>query len=66
MGVDQYFGTIILILEGLALIVIFLVFLYMIYGEKEEAVRSTRVTVPMKILISSLYFSSPALQSFLI
>lgn len=50
MGVDQYFGTIILILEGLAFIAIFLIFLYMIYGEKGEAVRSRRATLPMRIL----------------
>ncbi len=58
MGVDQYFGTIILILEGLSFIAILLVFLYMIYGEKEESAASARVTLPMKILDFFLHLST--------
>lgn len=57
MGVDEYFGTIILILEGLAFIAIFLVFLYMIYGEKEEGSPSTRAMLVMKILDFLFHFS---------
>ncbi|MBS7614963.1 hypothetical protein KEJ18_04450 [Candidatus Bathyarchaeota archaeon] len=36
MTVEEYFSTIIWILMGLTFIAISLIFLYMIYGEKEE------------------------------
>ena len=58
MGIDEYFGTIILILEGLSFVAIFLIFLYMIYGEKEEGKSSTRVMLPMKIINFFLHFSA--------
>lgn len=58
MGVDEYFGTIILILEGLSFVAIFLIFLYMIYGEKEEGRSSTRVTLPLQIVSFFLRFSA--------
>jgi len=58
MGIDEYFGTIILILEGLSFVAIFLIFLYMIYGEKEEGKSSTRVTLLMKTISFFLHFSA--------
>jgi hypothetical protein len=57
MGVDEYFGTIILILEGLSFIAILLIFLYMIYGEKEERGSPTRAALLLKILSLLFHFS---------
>jgi uncharacterized membrane protein len=57
MSVGDYFSTLIWILMGLAFIAISLIFLYMIYGEKEEKASSTTVTkvtkLANKILLSA-------------
>jgi flagellar basal body-associated protein FliL len=47
MSVEDYFSTIIWILMGLAFVAISLIFLYMIYGEKEETTQSTSPTKVM-------------------
>ena len=57
MGVYEYFGTLILILEGLSFIAILMILLYMIYGEKEERGSPTRVALLWKILSRFLHFS---------
>jgi flagellar basal body-associated protein FliL len=44
MSVDNYFSIIISILMGLAFVAISLIFLYIIYGEKEETAESTSPT----------------------
>jgi hypothetical protein len=44
MSVDYYFSIVIWILMGLAFIAISLIFLYIIYGEKEETAESTSPT----------------------
>jgi len=43
MNVEEYFGMIISILMGLTFIALFLAFLYMMYGEKEESATPTKV-----------------------
>ncbi len=40
MGIDEYFTMVMLVLMGLTLIAFCLVFLYMMYGEKEESTPS--------------------------
>ena len=50
MSVRDYFDTIIWILMGLAFIAISLIFLFMIYGEKEETPQSTSPTKAMKVV----------------
>jgi hypothetical protein len=37
MSVEEYFSTIMMVLMGLTFIALALIFLYMVYGEKEEA-----------------------------
>jgi len=54
MTIEDYFSTIIWILMGLAFIVISLIFLYMIYGEKEETTQSE--TPAKAINVSSRLF----------
>ena len=44
MGIEEYFSTIIWVLMGLTFVVISLIFLYMIYGEKEEATETSSST----------------------
>lgn len=63
MSVADYFGMIILILMGLTFIALFLAFLYMIYGEKEEGTSSTNVRPLHKIrknlLLSFRFLAAP-------
>jgi hypothetical protein len=47
---DEYFAMIILALMGLTFIAFLLIFLYMVYGEKEEKVPSTKMTFLKNIL----------------
>jgi|GEM_PF-3450580 uncharacterized membrane protein len=44
MSIEEYFSTLIWVLMGLTFVVISLIFLYMIYGEKEEAVETSSPT----------------------
>jgi len=54
LSVEEYFGIIINILMGLTFIALMLIFLYMIYGEKEEKSSSTgRLAVKILQDISS-------------
>jgi flagellar basal body-associated protein FliL len=49
MSVGDYFAIIIWILMGLAFIAISLIFLYIIYGEKEETAESRSPTKPATV-----------------
>jgi hypothetical protein len=57
MPVDYYFSIIIWVLMGLDFIVISLIFLYMIYGEKEETAQSTSPTKAVMVADSILQIS---------
>ena len=50
MNVETYFSMIISILIGLTFIALFLVFLYMVYGEKEEGTPPPKVKFFKKFL----------------
>jgi len=50
LNAEEYFGMIINILMGLTLIMLVLIFLYMIYGEKEERSSPSTRKVTLKIL----------------
>jgi len=54
MSIEDYFGIIIWVLMGLAFVAIALIFLYMIYGEKEETPKSASPTKAIKISNSIL------------
>ena len=62
MTSEGYYMMIIFILMGLTFITLFLLFLYMIYGEKEEELPSQKTAIIKNILDLSLYtqiISSP-------
>jgi hypothetical protein len=50
MSIDEYYVLIISVLMGLTFIALILIFLYMIYGEKEESVTSSNAVFLKKIL----------------
>ena len=54
MNVEEYFGMIINILMGLTLIVLVLIFLYMIYGEKESSSPTNKVAKIFRSLSAGL------------
>jgi len=58
MGVDEYFSMVILALMGLTFIALVLAFLYMIYGEKEESVPSSKTAFFRKILSFAFVLAS--------
>jgi flagellar basal body-associated protein FliL len=58
MSVEEYFSTIIWILMGLAFVAISLIFLYMIYGEKEETNQSTGQTKAVNAVNNFLKFTN--------
>ncbi len=58
MSVEEYFSTIIWILMGLTFIAISLIFLYMIYGEKEEATETSSSTKTITVMNNILKFTS--------
>jgi len=64
MSVEEYFSTIIWILMGLTFIAISLIFLYMIYGEKEESTETSSSTKAITVTNSILKFTSK-IQVFL-
>ncbi len=57
MSVEEYFSTIIWILMGLTFIAISLIFLYMIYGEKEEATETSSSTKAVTVTRHVLRFT---------
>ncbi len=61
MSVEDYFSTIIWVLMGLAFIAIALIFLYMIYGEKEETSQFAGPTKAVKVLNNILQIASKIL-----
>lgn len=54
MGLDEYFGLIIMILTALTFVALSLIFLYMIYGEKRETVLVKR-TRRLKVVEHQLF-----------
>jgi hypothetical protein len=64
MSIEEYFSTIIWILMGLTFIAISLIFIYMIYGEKEEATESSSSTKAITVTNSIIKFKSK-IQVFL-
>jgi hypothetical protein len=53
MSVEEYFSVVIWFLMGLSFIAISLIFLYMIYGEKEEASSgTTKGTTALNFILS--------------
>jgi hypothetical protein len=64
MSVEEYFSTIIWILMGLTFIAISLIFLYMIYVEKEESTETSSSTKAITVTNSILKFTSK-IQVFL-
>jgi hypothetical protein len=64
MSVEEYFSTIIWILMGLTFIAISLIFIYMIYGEKEEATETSSSTKAITVTNTILKFTSK-IQVFL-
>jgi len=61
MSVEDYFSTIIWVLMGLAFIAIALIFLYMIYGEKEETSQFAGSIKAVKVLNNILQIASKIL-----
>lgn len=55
MTAEEYFGLIIYVLMGLTFIALVLIFLYMIYGGKEEATSSPKVTFIRNVLNTLLF-----------
>lgn len=64
MNVEEYFGMIISILMGLTFIALFLIFLYMIYGEKEKSIPSSKLAFFKNILNFILFYSFKSLFMF--
>jgi flagellar basal body-associated protein FliL len=52
MSVEEYFSIMIWVLMGLTFIAISLIFLYMVYGEKEESSDTTKSTTALNFISS--------------
>ncbi|OYT49904.1 hypothetical protein B6U79_00875 [Candidatus Bathyarchaeota archaeon ex4484_231] len=65
MTPDEYFSMIILVLMGLTFVAISLIFLYVVYGEKETTVQTTKANMRQMFFNSFLRVQLTLLNVFL-